>query len=74
MFRPTAGSAIDHLAFSFERIEPVLARMKAAGVQIVRDIEIDPEHGLTSFFVLGPDKLLVEVVQERPVPEGIWTS
>ena len=29
-------------------------------------------NGLTSFFVRGPDGLLVEIVAEAPVPEGIW--
>jgi hypothetical protein len=41
-------------------------------VTIVRPIEKSREYGLTSFFVRGPDGLLVEIVAEAPVPEGVW--
>jgi hypothetical protein len=46
--------------------------MKSAGVPIVHPIAKNAEYGLTSFFVRGPDGLLVEIVAEAPVPEGIW--
>jgi catechol 2,3-dioxygenase-like lactoylglutathione lyase family enzyme len=70
-FTPTEGTAIDHIGFSFEDIQPVFDRMVEAGVEIVAPIA-STEYGLTSFFVRGPDKLLVEIVQEKPVPAGIW--
>ncbi len=71
-FDVTDGRAMDHVAFSYPEIESVAERMSAAGVEIVRPIAVDPELGLTSFFVRGPDGLLVEIVQEKPIPEGIW--
>lgn len=71
-FDVTDGRAMDHVAFSYRDIEPVYQRMRSAGVEIVHPIATSQEHGLTSFFVRGPDGLLVEVVEERPVPEGLW--
>jgi len=72
--RITDGTVIDHIAFSFSDIKPVFRRMQQAGVVIVFPIAKSPEYGLTSFFVRGPDGLLVEVVEELPVPEGIWQA
>lgn len=71
-FKPTDGTAIDHIGFSFENIEPIFEQMKSAEVEIVKDIKIDPVHDLKSFFVRGPDHLLVEIVEEKAIPEGIW--
>ncbi len=71
-FEPTKGSVIDHIAFSYREIQPVHDRMKAAGLEIAAPIASDPATGVTSFYVTGPDKLLVEIVQEKPIPEGIW--
>lgn len=69
---PTRGRAIDHIAFSYRRIEPVFERMKAAGVAIVEPIQSRPQDGLRSFFVLAPNQVLVEIVEAKPIPEGIW--
>ena len=71
-FKPTEGTSIDHIGFSFENIEPIFKQMKSAGVEIVRQIEIDQGLGLKSFFVRAPDDLLIEIVEEKPIPEGIW--
>jgi len=68
----TDGSAIDHIAFSYPDIEPVYDRLVAAGVEIVRGIETSEQYGHRSFFVRGPDGLLLEVVEEKPIPQGIW--
>jgi len=70
--KATDGTSIDHIGFSYESIEPVMDRMKSSGLTIIRNIATDTTHGLTSFFVRGPDSLLVEIVKEKPVPEGIW--
>lgn len=66
------GRAINHFAFSYRNIEPVFERMKANGVEIVSEIKVDSNVGHTSFFVRAPDQVLVEIVQARPIPEGIW--
>ena len=71
-FTPTEGSAIDHVGFSVQDLRPVYNRIVANGVEIVRPVATSEEYGLTSFFVAGPDGLLVEIVEEKPVPEGIW--
>ena len=70
--QPTDGTAIDHIAFSYTDIKPVFQRMQRAGATIVRPIAKSPEYGLTSFFVRGPDQLLVEIVAEAPIPAGVW--
>jgi catechol 2,3-dioxygenase-like lactoylglutathione lyase family enzyme len=69
---PTDGTAIDHIAFSVADLRPMFSRVKQAGTLIVHPIAKSREYGLRSFFVRGPDGLLVEIVQEAPVPEGIW--
>ncbi|WP_411896089.1 VOC family protein [Winogradskyella sp. A2] len=70
--KPTDGSAIDHIGFSTENIEHLRNKMRSDGLDIVHDIKIDPIHGMKSFFVRGPDSLLVEIVEEKLIPEGIW--
>jgi len=71
-FEPTKGRAINHIAFSYRDIRPVFDRMKEAGVEIVEPISKNEDLGHTSFFVMAPDKVLVEVVEAKPIPEGSW--
>lgn len=71
-FKPTDGTAFDHIGFSFENIEPIFEQMKSTEVKIVQAIKIDPVNNLKSFFVRGPDGLLIEIVEEKPIPESIW--
>jgi len=71
-FEPTRGRAIDHIAFSYRDIEPVFERMKSTGVDIVEPITHKAGYNHDSFFVQGPDKVLIEIVEAKPVPEGIW--
>jgi catechol 2,3-dioxygenase-like lactoylglutathione lyase family enzyme len=71
-FEPTDGRVIDHIAFSYRDIEPVFERMKADGVEIVDGIAERPGFGHKSFFIRAPDKVLIEIVEDKPIPEGIW--
>ena len=71
-FEPTRGHVVDHLAFSYRDIQPVYERMKAAGVELLGEPEDDFEHGFKKFCALAPDDLLIEIVQERNIPEEIW--
>ena len=71
-FEPTEGHVIDHIAFSYRDIEPAFERMVNNGVEIVRPIEESDEFGHKSFYILGPEKLLIEIVEDKPIPEGIW--
>lgn len=73
-FPSTDGTVIDHIAFSFAELGPVFRRMRSAGAVIVRPVARSREYGLTSFFVRGPDGLLIELVEEPPVPEGVWRA
>lgn len=61
-FKPTAGSAIDHIGFSVANIDLVYEKMKADQLD-VEDVRTDLLHGVRSFFVGGPDGLLIEIVQ-----------
>jgi len=67
----TAGSPFDHIAFSYERIAPEFERMKAAGATILQPIADRPE-GVKSFLVEGPDAVVVEIVEAKPIPDGLW--
>jgi catechol 2,3-dioxygenase-like lactoylglutathione lyase family enzyme len=66
------GRVIDHFAFSYRDIEPVHARLVAAGVPILAPIREQEELGLRSFFVQAPDGVVLEVVEAEPIPEGAW--
>ncbi len=46
--------------------------MKQSGVKIAETPKIDPKYHFKSFFVEGPDGVLIEIVEEKPVPDGIW--
>lgn len=70
--KPQRGRAIDHLAYSFRDIQPVFERMSNAGVEIVEPISVKQEYGMKSFFVMGPDNVVVEIVEAKPIPEGLW--
>lgn len=72
--KPQAGRAIDHIAFSYREIEPVFERMQSDYVEIVSPIRFDPRLGLKSFSVMAPDRVTVEIVEARPIPEGVWDS
>ena len=71
-FEPTEGHVIDHIAFSFRDIAPAFERMEKNGVKIVRPIAQDAAFGHKSFYILGPENILVEIVEDKPIPEGIW--
>jgi catechol 2,3-dioxygenase-like lactoylglutathione lyase family enzyme len=70
-FQPTKGHVMDHLAFSFRDIKPVFEKMKKDGVEIVEPIATR-EVGHDSFFVMAPGKLLIEIVQAKPIPDSSW--
>lgn len=69
---PTDGRVMDHIAFSYRDIQPVFDRMKRNGVEIVDGIKQREAYKMKSFFVRGPGKVLIEIVEARPLPEGVW--
>ena len=46
--------------------------MKRDGVEIVEPIKMHDDIKTKSFSVLGPEKVLVEIVEAKPIPEGVW--
>lgn len=70
--KPTEGRVIDHVSFSYRDITPVVDRMKVAGVEILSPIKDDTAFAHKSFFIRGPDQVLIEIVEDKPIPEGIW--
>lgn len=72
LLESSQGSPIDHIAFSYEDIAPVFERMERNGVEIVSPIAERPDFGFRSFFIQGPDGVLVEIVEAEPIPDGLW--
>lgn len=70
--KKTDGHVIDHIAFSYRDIDAVFARMKAAGVEIVEPITYEETLRMRHFFIRSPDKVLVEIVEAKPIPSGVW--
>jgi catechol 2,3-dioxygenase-like lactoylglutathione lyase family enzyme len=68
----TKGRVVDHIAFSYRDIEPEFERLKKEGVTILEGITFKKDFNHRSFFVEGPDRVMVEVVEAKRVPEGIW--
>lgn len=66
-FKSTEGTAFNHIGFSFDNIELIFEQMRSAEAEIVHDIKTDPAYGLKSFFVRGPDQLLIEIVEKNPI-------
>jgi catechol 2,3-dioxygenase-like lactoylglutathione lyase family enzyme len=70
--QPTAGRPIDRIGFSYRDVGPVYERLKAAGVKIIEPLAERPQFKLKSFIVEGPEKVSIEIVEAKPVPEGVW--
>jgi len=71
-FKSTQGTAIDHIGFSFKNISSVYEKMK--GLEIVKEIETDLTYEVKSFFVNGPDGLLIEILEDHTHPDDIGTN
>lgn len=71
-FIKTDGSSIDHIAFSCNNIESMFKHINGLGTEIVQNIAADERFGFQHFYIRNPDGLLIEVVEERPIPQGIW--
>jgi hypothetical protein len=53
-------------------LKPIFDRLKKAGVEILDPIAMRPEYGFRSFFVTGPDKVVIEIVEAKPIPDSSW--
>jgi catechol 2,3-dioxygenase-like lactoylglutathione lyase family enzyme len=70
--QPTRGRPIDRLGFSYRDIQPIYDRMQAAGVKILEPISEKPDFKMKSFIVEGPEQVAIEIVEAKPIPEGVW--
>lgn len=68
--RPSRPEAcgLRHLAFSVERLEPVIARLTGFGVD-VEPLRVDEYTGQRFTFFADPDGLPLELYERRPNPE-----
>jgi catechol 2,3-dioxygenase-like lactoylglutathione lyase family enzyme len=63
------GRVVDHVAFSFEKLDEALAIFEKDGVKVVaRPAEI-PGTKVRSAFIEGPDNILLELVEGHPRKE-----
>lgn len=46
--------------------------MRAAGATIVEPIAVRTAQNIRSFFVQGPDNVLIEIVEAKPIPDTLW--
>jgi catechol 2,3-dioxygenase-like lactoylglutathione lyase family enzyme len=69
---PTDDSAIAHIAFSFRDLSAAYQHSQQLQTAIESPIKTSDLHGLPSFFVRAPDGILIEMVEAKPLPEGIW--
>lgn len=58
----TAGRVIDHIAFSVPDLKATIEAMRAGGVKI---LDLPRRAGDTGVYVEGPDKIVLEIVQQR---------
>jgi len=66
-YAATDDHVLGHVAFSVTALAPWIERAKAQAIEIVA--EPAPNAGFMSFFVRGPDGLLIELVEAAPSPE-----
>ena len=69
---PTETSNIAHIAFSFRDLQQAFNRMTKQDFDIVAPIATNEQYGFKHFFVRGPDNVLLEFVEAKPIPEGLW--
>jgi len=70
--QPTKDRPIDRIGFSYRDIQPVFDRLQAAGVKILEPISEKEQFKLKSFLVEGPNRVTIEIVEAKPIPEGVW--
>jgi catechol 2,3-dioxygenase-like lactoylglutathione lyase family enzyme len=63
---PTDGHVLGHLAFAVPDLNAWRTWAEETGVSVVA--EPAETHGFTSFFVRGPDGMLLELVEAEPAP------
>jgi catechol 2,3-dioxygenase-like lactoylglutathione lyase family enzyme len=67
--QPTDGRAVDHLGFSFTNLDASVVELKGKGVKFreeVRSVTNPAGQTLKIAFVIGPDDVVIELVQPPP--------
>ncbi len=64
-FAPTEGRAIDHVSFAVANLDEALAQLRTGGVKVTAEPRAILDGSLKSAFVEGPDKIRIEVVEDR---------
>jgi catechol 2,3-dioxygenase-like lactoylglutathione lyase family enzyme len=71
-FESTQGHVVDHLAFSVKDIKKTIDRLRSNGVKVlVEPTPVLSNGKLHTAFIEGPDRVLIEIVQDsspRPSP------
>ncbi len=61
---PTDDRPHGHIAFAYRDLDRAFARLERAGLEIVDPIADRAPWGMRSFFVRGPDRVLLEIVED----------
>lgn len=67
-FEPTEDGPINHIAFCFADLDPIVERVAALDVEVVAEAAADEQYGFRSLFVRAPDRVLVELVEAPAIP------
>lgn len=65
---PTETSTIHHLGFSVTDLDQARADLLVRGITTVSPTAVDESAGHRSFFIRGPDGLLLEMLEDEPLP------
>lgn len=63
--QPTRGRLYDHIGVSVPSLEPALEALRRAGVKVTEEPKAWPGGKVRSAFVEGPDRLAIELVEDR---------
>jgi hypothetical protein len=61
---PTRGKLYDHWAVSTTSLDSTMTRLKGEGVKVLEDIH--PWGSMRAAMIEGPDRIAIEIVEEKP--------
>jgi predicted enzyme related to lactoylglutathione lyase len=67
-FATTRGRVIDHLGFAVDDLDATLARLRATGVTVTAEPKEVAGGRLRYAFIEGPDKVAIELLEDRSPP------
>ena len=66
----TRGRVIDHLGFSVDNLDAMLAKLKEGGVKIVSEPRSIANGQIKFAFIEGPDKVGIELLEDHTQKPG----